>query len=63
VLSGLTVKDEEHPSGDIEIQVKGLRPQFVIARSLRRGDPAAELAQALDCHAPLAMTGWGRNDT
>ena len=26
VLSGLKIKDDEHPLGDIEIKVTGLRP-------------------------------------
>ena len=38
VLSGLTVKDEEHPSGDIEIQVKGLRPGEKLYEELLIGD-------------------------
>ena len=38
VLSGLTVKDEEHPTGDIEIQVKGLRPGEKLYEELLIGD-------------------------
>ena len=38
VLSGLTVKDEEHPIGDIEIQVKGLRPGEKLYEELLIGD-------------------------
>jgi len=38
VLSGLTVKDEEHPSGDIEIHVKGLRPGEKLYEELLIGD-------------------------
>jgi nucleoside-diphosphate-sugar epimerase len=38
VLSGLTVKDETHPNGDIEIQVKGLRPGEKLYEELLIGD-------------------------
>ena len=38
VLSGLTVKDEKHPNGDIEIQVKGLRPGEKLFEELLIGD-------------------------
>jgi FlaA1/EpsC-like NDP-sugar epimerase len=38
VLSGYTVKDEQHPGGDIEIQVKGLRPGEKLYEELLIGD-------------------------
>ena len=37
-LSGLTVKDEQHPDGDIEIEVTGLRPGEKLYEELLIGD-------------------------
>ncbi len=37
-LSGLTVKDEQHPEGDIEIAVTGLRPGEKLYEELLIGD-------------------------
>ena len=37
-LSGLTVKDEEHPEGDIEIEITGLRPGEKLYEELLIGD-------------------------
>ena len=37
-LSGLTVKDKEHPNGDIEIQITGLRPGEKLYEELLIGD-------------------------
>jgi FlaA1/EpsC-like NDP-sugar epimerase len=37
-LSGLTVKDEDHPEGDIEIEVTGLRPGEKLYEELLIGD-------------------------
>lgn len=37
-LSGLTVKDAEHPDGDIEIRIVGLRPGEKIFEELLIGD-------------------------
>ncbi len=37
-LSGLTVKDEDHPDGDIEIAVTGLRPGEKLYEELLIGD-------------------------
>jgi FlaA1/EpsC-like NDP-sugar epimerase len=37
-LSGLTVKDEQHPEGDIEIDVTGLRPGEKLYEELLIGD-------------------------
>src|SRR3546814_12019283 len=37
-LSGLTVKDEQHPDGDIEIAVTGLRPGEKLYEELLIGD-------------------------
>ena len=37
-LSGLTVRDEKHPEGDIEIIVTGLRPGEKLYQELLLGD-------------------------
>lgn len=37
-LSGLTVKDEDHPEGDIEIEITGLRPGEKLYEELLIGD-------------------------
>ena len=37
-LSGLTVRDDQHPSGDIEIKVTGLRPGEKLYEELLIGD-------------------------
>jgi FlaA1/EpsC-like NDP-sugar epimerase len=37
-LSGLLVKDEEHPHGDIEIEITGLRPGEKLYEELLIGD-------------------------
>ncbi len=37
-LSGLTVKDEENPEGDIEIEITGLRPGEKLYEELLTGD-------------------------
>ena len=38
VLSGLKVKDEQHPHGDIEIKITGLRPGEKLYEELLIGD-------------------------
>jgi FlaA1/EpsC-like NDP-sugar epimerase len=38
VLSGLTIKDESYPAGDIEIKVTGLRPGEKLYEELLIGD-------------------------
>ena len=46
-LSGLTVRDERHPDGDIEIQITGLRPGEKLYEELLIGDnPEAHGAPA-----------------
>ena len=42
LLSGLEVKDEEHPDGDIEIVISGLRPAEKIREELLIGDNVLE---------------------
>lgn len=37
-LSGLTVKDEQHPDGDIAIEISGLRPGEKLYEELLIGD-------------------------
>ena len=37
-LSGLTVRDEQHPNGDIEIEITGLRPGEKLYEELLIGD-------------------------
>jgi FlaA1/EpsC-like NDP-sugar epimerase len=37
-LSGLTVRDEQHPNGDIELMVTGLRPGEKLYEELLIGD-------------------------
>jgi FlaA1/EpsC-like NDP-sugar epimerase len=37
-LSGLQVKDEQHPDGDIELQITGLRPGEKLYEELLIGD-------------------------
>jgi FlaA1/EpsC-like NDP-sugar epimerase len=45
-LSGLSLKDEENPEGDIEIQITGLRPGEKLFEELLIGDNAQPTAHA-----------------
>jgi FlaA1/EpsC-like NDP-sugar epimerase len=53
-LSGLEVKSEEHPYGDIEIQFSGLRPGEKLFEELLIGDNVGETAH------PRIMTAQER---
>lgn len=56
-LAGLTVRDEQHPDGDIEIRITGLRPGEKLYEELLIGDdprPTAHprIMQARESHLP-----------
>ena len=59
-LSGLSVKDEENPEGDIEIKITGLRPGEKLYEELLLGDNPQEtdhekIQKANDPFIPLSQ--------
>ncbi|MDH5612564.1 MAG: polysaccharide biosynthesis protein [Gammaproteobacteria bacterium] len=57
-LSGLDVRDEEHPDGDIEIQFTGLRPGEKLYEELLIGDNPTPTEHALIMRAEEEILPW-----
>ncbi|MDC0195466.1 polysaccharide biosynthesis protein [Candidatus Thioglobus sp.] len=57
-LSGLEVKDDSNPSGDIEIEYTGLRPGEKLFEELLIGDNVSETEHPLIMRAEEAMLEW-----
>jgi len=57
-LSGLEVKDESHPEGDIEIKYTGLRPGEKLYEELLIGDNVSETDNPLIMRAEEEMLAW-----
>ena len=57
-LSGLTVRDEENPDGDIAIEVIGLRPGEKLYEELLIGDDAAQTDHPKIMRASEYFTPW-----
>ncbi|MCW7553169.1 polysaccharide biosynthesis protein [Endozoicomonas gorgoniicola] len=57
-LSGLTVKDEYNPDGDIEIAFSGLRPGEKLYEELLIGDNVTETDHPRICRATEEMLPW-----
>ncbi len=57
-LSGLEVKDETHPDGDIEIKYTGLRPGEKLYEELIIGDNASNTDNPLIMRAQENMLSW-----
>ena len=58
-LTGLEVKDESHPEGDIEIKYTGLRPGEKLYEELLIGDNVSETHNPLIMRAEEDMLEWG----
>jgi len=57
-LSGLEVKDESHPNGDIEIKYTGLRPGEKLYEELLIGDNVSKTDNSLIMRAEEDMLPW-----
>ena len=57
-LSGLEVKDETHPDGDIEIKYTGLRPGEKLYEELLIGDNVSETDNPLIMRAEEELLTW-----
>jgi FlaA1/EpsC-like NDP-sugar epimerase len=59
-LSGLSVRDEAHPDGDVEIQITGLRPGEKLYEELLIGDnpTLTEHARIMKAHEPFMPWGY-----
>jgi FlaA1/EpsC-like NDP-sugar epimerase len=57
-LSGLEVKDEAHPDGDIEIKYTGLRPGEKLYEELLIGDNVSDTDNPLIMRAQEEMLAW-----
>lgn len=57
-LSGLTLKDADHPDGDIEIVFSGLRPGEKLYEELLIGDNVEETEHPRIRRANESMPGW-----
>lgn len=57
-LSGLTVRDEAHPQGDIEIAITGLRPGEKLYEELLIGDNPTPTAHARIMKAHEVLMAW-----
>ncbi|MCG9026030.1 polysaccharide biosynthesis protein [Laribacter hongkongensis] len=58
-LSGLTVKDEQHPDGDIEVAVTGLRPGEKLYEELLIGNSPEPTSHPRIMKAHEAFIPWG----
>ena len=58
-LTGLEVKDEASPKGDIEIQITGLRPGEKLYEELLIGDNVGKTDHPLIMRAEEDMLAWG----
>jgi FlaA1/EpsC-like NDP-sugar epimerase len=59
-LSGLEVKDESNPRGDIEIQITGLRPGEKLYEELLIGDNVSDTDNSLIMRAEEDMLTWDK---
>ena len=57
-LSGLQVKDQDHPNGDIEIQYTGLRPGEKLYEELLVGDNVVKTEHPLIMRAAEDFIEW-----
>jgi FlaA1/EpsC-like NDP-sugar epimerase len=57
-LSGLTVKDEQNPDGDIEIEISGLRPGEKLYEELLIGDNPKPTSHARIMKAHEEFIPW-----
>jgi FlaA1/EpsC-like NDP-sugar epimerase len=57
-LSGLEIKDESHPNGDIEIKYTGLRPGEKLYEELLIGDNVSKTDNSLIMRAEEDMLPW-----
>jgi FlaA1/EpsC-like NDP-sugar epimerase len=57
-LSGLTVKDEQNPDGDIEIEITGLRPGEKLYEELLIGDNPKPTSHSRIMKAHEAFIPW-----
>ncbi len=57
-LSGLEIKDSEHPSGDIEISFTGLRPREKLYEELLIGDNVSKTGHARIMRAEEQVVPW-----
>jgi FlaA1/EpsC-like NDP-sugar epimerase len=62
-LSGLQVKSEQHPTGDIEIQITGLRPGEKLYEELLIGDNPQSTQHARIMKAQEDMLPWSELQT
>ena len=58
-LSGLTVRNDEHPHGDITIEITGLRPGEKLFEELLIGDEVSSTAHQQIMTANEVMLPWG----
>jgi FlaA1/EpsC-like NDP-sugar epimerase len=58
-LSGLAIRDEDHPDGDIEILVTGLRPGEKLYEELLIGDDPSPTAHPRIMKAREGLRRWG----
>jgi len=57
-LSGLEIKDEDHPSGEIEISFSGLRPGEKLYEELLIGDNVSETSHPRIMRAEEQIIPW-----
>jgi FlaA1/EpsC-like NDP-sugar epimerase len=57
-LSGLEIKDESNPNGDIEVKYTGLRPGEKLYEELLIGDNVSETNNPMIMRAQEDMLGW-----